>query len=84
MDDLPLTDRLAVERTRLANERTLLAYVRTALMIAATGVTLLKLFEPTPIVVATGWCLVVAGIAVGVAGGVRCAVVARGLRSGRS
>jgi putative membrane protein len=34
---LPLTDQLAVERTRLANERTLLAYVRTGLALIAGG-----------------------------------------------
>lgn len=43
--DSTLRDQLAVQRTRLANERTLLAYLRTAIMLAATGVTVLTLYQ---------------------------------------
>lgn len=40
-------DGLARQRTTLANERTLLAYVRTSIMLAASGVTLLKIGDAT-------------------------------------
>ncbi|TWT73792.1 hypothetical protein Pla123a_36860 [Posidoniimonas polymericola] len=61
----PLRDTLAVERTRLANERTLLAYVRTAIMLAATGATLVTLYDDMPTRVVTGWTLILAGAVVG-------------------
>ena len=54
-DERPVCDRLALERTLLANERTLLAYVRTAIMLAATGVTLLNLYNDRLLPAASGW-----------------------------
>ncbi|TGE06419.1 DUF202 domain-containing protein [Hymenobacter fodinae] len=42
---LPLSDQLALQRTRLANERTLLTYVRTSLALVGFGLTLLQ-FHP--------------------------------------
>ncbi len=42
---LPLTDLLAVDRTRLANERTLLAYLRTALGLIVLGISFLHFLE---------------------------------------
>lgn len=42
---LPLSDQLALQRTRLANERTLLTYVRTALALVGFGLTLIQ-FHP--------------------------------------
>ena len=54
--ELPLRDRLALDRTRLANERTLLAYLRTALALLAGGLTLLH-FVDAP------WAAVVGGAA---------------------
>ncbi len=44
-NQLSLTDRLALQRTRLANERTLLTYVRTSLALVGFGLTLLQ-FHP--------------------------------------
>jgi putative membrane protein len=63
-DTLILRDHLALERTRLANERTLLAYVRTAFMLGVSGVTALKVFAPTPTVMATAWSFIVIGVLV--------------------
>jgi len=40
---LPITDTLAVERTRLANERTLLAYVRTFIILLSSGLAIVQL-----------------------------------------
>ena len=42
---LPLSDRLALQRTRLANERTLFTYVRTSLALVGFGLALLQ-FHP--------------------------------------
>ncbi len=42
LEKLPLTDWLAVERTKLASERTFLAYFRSALVLLGSGVTVLK------------------------------------------
>lgn len=64
IDKMILRDFLAMDRTTLANERTLLAYGRTSLMIVATGITLIKLFNDTPLMVATGYGLVPVGIAI--------------------
>lgn len=75
----PLRDTLAVERTRLANERTLLAYVRTAIMLAATGATLVTLYDDMPTRVVAGWTLIAAGGLVGVIGFGRFRNVARRL-----
>jgi len=44
-NQLSLSDRLALQRTRLANERTLLTYVRTSLALVGFGLTLLQ-FHP--------------------------------------
>ena len=44
-DQLSLSDRLALQRTRLANERTLLTYVRTSLALVGFGLALLE-FHP--------------------------------------
>ncbi len=66
--ELPLADRLALERTALANDRTLLAYVRTALGLLAAGVTVLKLFASNGmqmvgyILIASGVCALVIGL----------------------
>ena len=42
-NQLPLSDRLALQRTRLANERTLFTYVRTSLALVGFGLALLQL-----------------------------------------
>jgi putative membrane protein len=44
-DELPLTNRLALERTRLAYERTLMAWVRTATSLISFGFTIYKFFQ---------------------------------------
>ena len=44
-DDLPLSNRFALERTRLAYERTLMAWVRTAFSMISFGFTIGKFFE---------------------------------------
>lgn len=61
-------DRLALDRTKLANERTALAYLRTSLMLAATGVTLLKLYPSSFWAIPISWvfiCLAVVVLAAG-------------------
>lgn len=45
VEQLPLRDFLALERTRLANERTFLAYVRTSLYFLLGGFAFIKLKE---------------------------------------
>lgn len=42
LEELSLTDVLAVERTHLAIERTFLSYFRTAVVFASAGFTILK------------------------------------------
>lgn len=67
----PSRDALALRRTHLANERTLLAYVRTAIMLAASGVTLLKLPTSGPGDRALGAALLAACAAVALLGAAR-------------
>jgi putative membrane protein len=43
--NIEISDRLAMERTKLANERTFLAYNRTAMALVLAGLTFIKLFE---------------------------------------
>jgi len=43
IEDLILTDRLAVENTLMANERTLLSFFRTIVFFLATGISILKI-----------------------------------------
>ena len=43
--DLPLSNRLALERTRLAYERTLMAWVRTSTSLISLGFTIYKFFQ---------------------------------------
>ncbi|MGC6493233.1 MAG: DUF202 domain-containing protein [Myxococcota bacterium] len=46
MTQLPLRDRLALERTVLANRRTFLATLRTGLALLVSGLTFIQVFEP--------------------------------------
>jgi len=43
LEDLILTDRLAVENTLMANERTLLSFFRTSVFFLATGISILNI-----------------------------------------
>ncbi|SER43650.1 DUF202 domain-containing protein [Neolewinella agarilytica] len=45
IEDLGLTDRLALDRTHLANQRTLLAYTRTGIYLIFTSLGLLHLIH---------------------------------------
>jgi putative membrane protein len=45
INDLPLNNQLALERTRLAYERTLMAWVRTATSLISFGFTIYKFFQ---------------------------------------
>ncbi len=56
-DNLIIRDLLALDRTVLANERTLLAYIRTSLMLAASGLTLIKLLPESKEFVIPGYIL---------------------------
>ena len=78
-DELPRTDRLALERTRLANERTLLAYARTALALLGAGVGLLE-FVDTSWARSVGLFSVAAGLALIPLGSWRYFAVRRTLR----
>lgn len=51
-------DELAKQRTQLANSRTLMSFIRTALMVAATGITFIKLFSDEAILVIIGKILI--------------------------
>jgi len=42
---LPVADRLAVDRTRLAHERTLMAWIRTAVSLISFGFAIFKFFQ---------------------------------------
>lgn len=66
--DTERRDQLALERTRLANERTLLAYIRTAIMLAATGATLLFVYDQRHVPYVVGWALLAASGVVGMIG----------------
>jgi putative membrane protein len=79
-DDLILRDRLALDRTHLANERTLLAYVRTSFMLVIAGATAIKAFSDDRLVVASGWALLACGVAMGLFGAWRFAVVRQRIR----
>lgn len=77
---LPLTDRLAVERTRLANERTALAYVRTAFGLVAGALTILHVYTgAVPDVAAVA--LSALGLAALAVGGLRYRAAARLIRT---
>ena len=71
--------RLGFARRTLRNERTLLAYVRTAIMLAATGVTLLNLYNDRLLPAASGWALIAAAIGVAFLGALRFQKLARSL-----
>jgi putative membrane protein len=55
-----LRDQLAGHRTTLANERTFLAYARTSLTLFVAGITFIRFFGTSTIVV-TGWILLPIG-----------------------
>lgn len=78
---LPLTDRLALDRTLLANERTLLAYIRTAIMLGVSGFTLIKLFPNELAATGPGGVLMVLALVVAVLGGYRFIQVGRDLQT---
>ena len=80
MSELPLSDRLALERTRLAAERTALAYARTAFALLAGALTLVNVFE-APETVPTALVLVVIAVALLVGGARRYRTVVRLLRA---
>lgn len=42
-NELPIKDKLALDRTKLANERTFLAYFRTSVVFLSSGFAILKL-----------------------------------------
>ena len=59
MENLSLTDKLALDRTRLANQRTFLAFIRTSIMSFASGITLLKLLPGGKFITAAGSILLI-------------------------
>jgi putative membrane protein len=46
---LPISDKLAFERTRLAHERTMMAWTRTSIALITFGFVMYKLFEVVPL-----------------------------------
>ena len=58
MEEPSKKDKLAKQRTDLANSRTLMSFIRTALMVAATGITFIKLFNDEAILVIIGKILI--------------------------
>lgn len=79
---MPLTDRLAIDRTSLANERTLLAYIRTAIMLAVSGITFIKFFPEIRVAHFLGWSLLPLSLVLAALGLSRFMHVARRLRHG--
>lgn len=71
---------LALVRTQLANERTALAYVRTSLLLAATGVTVIKIYGYAPPALLTGGMLLATALVVAIIGGGRYLRLARVLK----
>jgi putative membrane protein len=71
MEKLILRDVLAVDRTFLANERTLLAYMRTAIMLFISGITIIKLFSETSIMVTLGYSMLPVSFLVAIIGSYR-------------
>ena len=59
--DLILRDFLAIDRTVLANQNTFLAYLRTALTLFVAGLTFVRFFDHS-IIVIIGWIFVPLGI----------------------
>lgn len=57
VSEMILRDHLAADRTTLANQSTFLAYIRTALTFFVAGVTFIKFFEIS-IIVVVGWVFV--------------------------
>ncbi len=57
VDEMILRDHLAADRTTLANQSTFLAYIRTALTFFVAGVTFIKFFEIS-VVVVVGWLFI--------------------------
>jgi putative membrane protein len=70
-EKLILRDVLAVDRTFLANERTLLAYMRTAIMLFISGITIIKLFSETPVMVVLGYGMLPVSFLVAILGSYR-------------
>jgi len=79
-DELGLRDHLAMDRTAMANERTFLAYCRTAIMLAATAVTLFKLFPGSDAARYISLAIILAALAIGVVGGLRYWGLTRALK----
>ena len=65
-----LRDFLAIDRTILANQNTFLAYIRTALTLFVAGVTFIRFFELT-VVVIIGWIFVPVGVVTFIIGLIR-------------
>jgi putative membrane protein len=61
--NIEISDRLAMERTKLANERTFLSYTRTAMALVLAGLTFIKLFED-PVYIGIGILSVPAGLGI--------------------
>lgn len=81
--ELPISDRLAFDRTHLANERTLLAYVRTFIGMVSAGIAILKVFDfswARPI----AWVFLAAALPMLAVGIYRYLKTARGLKQYRS
>jgi putative membrane protein len=80
--DLVLREYLAIERTRLANETTLLAYIRTGLYFLVAGSTLGQ-FIDTIFWKYAGGPIIVAGLAIMVAGVIRYRKVKKAIEISR-
>lgn len=69
--DIIYRELLALDRTNLAVDRTLLAYWRTSLTMLVIGITLIKLFNST-ILMVLGWFLIPLAIGLSIVGTYRC------------
>jgi putative membrane protein len=66
-ENVEISDRLAMERTKLANERTFLAYVRTSMALVLAGFSLIQFFSED-IYKLVGIAFIPLGLAAGVYG----------------
>ncbi len=80
--DVVLREHLAIERTKMSNERTLLSYIRTGLYFMVAGSTLGYVVD-SPFWDLMGWPLMIAGVFIGILGGIRFRRVAAEIRKSK-
>ena len=62
LEKMTQRDHLAFDRTIMANKRTILAFLRTSIMLFATGVTIIKVFTDSVLIIIIGSILILSSI----------------------